>query len=186
MPPATITKRSGLSAAAAALTTACSPLSMFATLSPKDPAALGVGGQAYGPDPRQRLDVYVPRRRAEGSPIAVFFYGGSWDSGRRQDYNWVGRALASRGFVTVIADYRLYPSVRFPTFLEDGAQAIRWVVDHAGAYGGEAMVEFGCGEGDGVGLPLGIGVTTGMGNALAPVKNDNTPAGSLVFGGDSK
>jgi acetyl esterase/lipase len=137
MPPATITKRSGLSAAAAALTTACSPLSMFATLSPKDPAALGVGGQAYGPDPRQRLDVYVPRRRAEGSPIAVFFYGGSWDSGRRQDYNWVGRALASRGFVTVIADYRLYPSVRFPTFLEDGAQAIRWVVDHAGAYGGD-------------------------------------------------
>src|SRR5204862_3568289 len=137
MPPATITKRSGLSAAAAALTTACSPLSMFATLSPKDPAALGVGGQAYGPDPRQRLDVYVPRRRAEGSPIAVFFYGGSWDSGRRQDYGWVGRALASRGFVTVIADYRLYPEVKYPDFLDDGAQAVRWAADNAARFGGD-------------------------------------------------
>jgi acetyl esterase/lipase len=137
MPPASVTKRLTLAGAAASLTAACSPLSMFATLSPKDPASLGVRGQAFGPDPRQKLDVYVPRRHAEGSPVAVFFYGGAWDSGRRQDYNWVGRALASRGFVTVVPDYRLYPAVRFPTFLEDGALAVRWAVEHARAYGGD-------------------------------------------------
>ena len=66
-----------------------------------------------------------------------FFYGGSWDSGRRQDYNWVGRALASRGFVTIIADYRLYPEVTYPGFLEDSALAVRWAADNAARFGGD-------------------------------------------------
>ena len=93
---------------------------------------------AYGQGPRQRLDVYAPRRReGQAAAVAVFFYGGSWDSGRRQDYSWVGQALASRGFLTVIADYRLYPKVRFPGFLEDGALAVRWAQDHAEALGGD-------------------------------------------------
>jgi acetyl esterase/lipase len=134
---APITKRSALAAAAAALTAACSPLSLFATLSPKDPAAQVARGEAYGTGPRQRLDVYAPRGAKGDAPVAVFFYGGSWDSGRRQDYNWVGRALASRGFVTVVADYRLYPEVRYPGFLDDGAQAVKWASDHARQYGGD-------------------------------------------------
>ena len=137
MPPRSITKRLGLTAAAAALTAACSPLSMFATLSPKDPANLSVRGEAYGPGPRQKLDVYAPRRQAGGAPVAVFFYGGAWDSGRRQDYGWVGRALASRGFVTLIPDYRLYPEVRYPEFLEDGAMAVRWAEANAARFGGD-------------------------------------------------
>ncbi|MBW8815411.1 MAG: alpha/beta hydrolase [Caulobacterales bacterium] len=132
-----VTKRFTAAGAAAVLTAACSPLSMFATLSPKDPAALVARGEAYGPNARQRLDVYAPRGGRTSAPIAVFFYGGAWDSGRRQDYNWVGRALASRGFVTVVADYRIYPEVRYPTFLEDGAKAVRWAVDHGRAYGGD-------------------------------------------------
>lgn len=130
-------QRLGLAAAAAALTAACSPLSLFATLAPKDPAIRSVDGAAYGPDPRQKLDVYAPRAATGAAPVAVFFYGGSWDTGRRQDYNWVGRALAARGFVTVVVDYRLYPQVRYPGFLEDGAQAVRWSIDHAKDFGGD-------------------------------------------------
>lgn len=114
-----------------------SPLSLFATLTPKDPARAAARDVAYGAHARQRLDVYAPRRGGGAAPVAVFFYGGSWDSGRRQDYGWVGRALAARGFVTVVADYRLYPEVRYPAFLEDGARAVRWAVDHAGRYGGD-------------------------------------------------
>lgn len=136
MPPAP-SKRSVLAAAAGALTSACSPLTMFATLSPKDAASQVVRGAAYGAGPRQLLDVYAPRRARGRAPVAVFFYGGSWDSGRRQDYNWVGRALASRGFVAVVADYRLYPEVKYPGFLEDGAQAVRWAADNAARYGGD-------------------------------------------------
>lgn len=129
--------RLGLAAAAAALTTACTPLGLFATLSPKDSALRSAQNVAYGPNPRQALDVYAPRSATGSAPVAVFFYGGSWDSGRRQDYNWAGRALAARGFVTIVADYRLYPEVRYPGFLEDGAQAVRWAADHAAQYGGD-------------------------------------------------
>lgn len=137
MPPSTVTKRSLLAALGGLLAAACSPLTVFATLSPKDPASHVARGAAYGAGPRQRLDVYAPRGAGGQAPVAVFFYGGSWDSGRRQDYNWVGRALASRGFVAVVADYRLYPEVKYPGFLEDGAQAVRWAVDHAAGFGGD-------------------------------------------------
>lgn len=137
MPPLAVTKRLTLAAVAGALTAACSPLTLFATLSPKDPAARAAQGVAYGPGPRQTLDVYGPRGGGGQAPVAVFFYGGSWDSGRRQDYNWVGRALASRGFVAIVADYRLYPEVRYPAFLEDGALAVKWAVQRAREYGGD-------------------------------------------------
>lgn len=137
MPNVSVTKRLSLAGLSAMLASACSPLTMFATLSPKDPAETVARSAAYGAHPRQVLDVYAPRGNRGGLPVAVFFYGGSWDSGRRQDYNWVGRAMASRGFVAIIADYRLYPEIRYPAFLEDGALAVRWAVDNAGRYGGD-------------------------------------------------
>jgi acetyl esterase/lipase len=137
MPPSAVTKRLTLTAALGGLTAACTPLSLFATLSPKDPSDVVARAAVYGPHDRHRLDVYSPRSAQGAAPIAVFFYGGSWDSGRRQDYNWVGRALAARGFVTVVADYRLYPEVTYPGFLEDGAQAIRWATLNAREIGGD-------------------------------------------------
>ena len=129
--------RLGLAAATAALTAACSPLTMFSTLTPKDPATRADTGVAYGPLSRQKLDVYAPRKAAVAAPVAVFFYGGSWDSGRRQDYRWVGQALAAQGYLTVVPDYRVYPEVTYPSFLEDGAAAVRWARDHAKDLGGD-------------------------------------------------
>jgi acetyl esterase/lipase len=84
----------------------------------------------YGTDARQQLDVYVPKA-AGTHPIVVFFYGGSWTMGRKAQYAFMGAALASRGYVTVIPDYRLYPQVRFPAFVDDGAQSVAWVYQHA-------------------------------------------------------
>ena len=74
---------------------------------------------AYGALPRQRLDIYRPRAAAapaSGWPVVVFFYGGSWVRGARADYRFVGEALASRGILTLVADYRLHPEVRYPRF----------------------------------------------------------------------
>lgn len=132
-----MTRRVGLMALAGSLVSACSPLSMFATLTPKDAARTPLQDAAYGPGPRQKLDVYAPPRADGPEPVAVFFYGGSWDSGRRGDYAWAGRALAAQGFLTVVPDYRLYPEVRFPDFLTDCAAAVRWAVDHAAELGGD-------------------------------------------------
>ena len=87
---------------------------------------------AYGDGPRRTLDLYFPDRPRPDGKAVVFFYGGSWDSGQKSDYLFVAQALASRGIVTVIPDYRIYPEVRFPTFIEDAAQATRWTGDKVG------------------------------------------------------
>ncbi len=94
-------------------------------------------GIAYGADPRNKLDVYTPQKAQGARPVVVFFYGGNWNSGNRIDYEFIGEALASRGIVTVIADYRLYPQVRYPDFLEDGAQAVAWAAKEVQRYGGD-------------------------------------------------
>ncbi|ODT73520.1 MAG: alpha/beta hydrolase [Pelagibacterium sp. SCN 64-44] len=94
-------------------------------------------GVAYADGTRHRLDVYAPEQRGAAAPVVFFIYGGGWSRGERSDYQFVGRALAARGFVTVIADYRLVPEVRYPAFLEDSAQALRWVQDNIANYGGD-------------------------------------------------
>jgi acetyl esterase/lipase len=92
---------------------------------------------AYGRDPRQRLDIYIPRQPDPSRATIVFFYGGAWDSGRRQDYRFVAQALSDAGFWVVVPDYRLFPQVRFPAFVEDGAAAVRWTRSHIAAHGGD-------------------------------------------------
>ncbi len=92
---------------------------------------------AYGPDPRQRLDVYRPTYGKPKSPVVVFFYGGDWQTGKKGDYRFVAQALASRGFEVILPDYRLYPAVRFPSFVEDGALAVRWTRENVSRFGGD-------------------------------------------------
>ncbi|MEQ4598291.1 MAG: alpha/beta hydrolase [Methylobacteriaceae bacterium] len=116
----------------------CSPLALFDALGPRDKGGrLAIRDAAYGADPRQRLDVFVPTVPVERAPVLVFFYGGSWNSGSKDDYAFAAQALAAQGFVTVLPDYRLYPKVRFPDFLKDGAAAIAWVRDNIAAQGGD-------------------------------------------------
>ncbi|MBW0170904.1 MAG: alpha/beta hydrolase [Hydrogenophaga sp.] len=113
---------------------ACSPLRLINATVARDTHTVQ-RDLAYGSEPRQRADVYLPAVTASHAPIAVFFYGGSWSSGERGDYRFVGEALASRGIVTVVADYRLSPEVRYPVFLQDSAQAVRWAAERAASFG---------------------------------------------------
>lgn len=83
------------------------------------------------------MDIYVPRGGGDAQkPVVLFIYGGSWANGAKETYSFVGDALSARGFVTVIADYRLVPEVRFPVFIEDGALALRFVRDNIARFGG--------------------------------------------------
>jgi acetyl esterase/lipase len=113
-----------------------SPLAFVNSLVPKDGYDKH-GGIDYGKLERQKLDVYVPKGEAQGLPVVVFFYGGSWQSGRRKDYRFVAEALTARGFAAVIPEYRVYPEARFPTFIEDGAAAVSWVRNNIGDFGGD-------------------------------------------------
>ena len=119
-----------------ALLTACSGADLLNATVPTD-TYQAIDGLAYGVEQRQRLDIYRPATQVAQAPLVVFFYGGSWSSGERADYRFVGEALASRGIVAVVADYRLSPAVRYPVFLQDSAHALRWAFDHAADYGAD-------------------------------------------------
>ena len=127
----------------AAVVSACSPLGAIDAVTAYDAGAAKVAsGVAYGPHARQRLDVYAPEgsrgaTERAGHPVVVFVYGGSWASGDRRHYGFLGHALAARGFVTVIPDYRLVPEVTYPAFVKDAAAAVRWARANAAAYGGD-------------------------------------------------
>ncbi len=96
---------------------------------------------AYGDGPRRRLDLYLPKNPV-GAPVIVFFYGGSWQRGRKETYRLIGRELARWGYVAVIPDYRVYPEVRYPGFIEDGAAVLAWVAANIAEIGGDPNAIF--------------------------------------------
>ncbi len=116
----------------------CSTTALLDALVP-DNSYVARPSAAYGADPRQQLDIYLPLPSADtrARPLVVFFYGGSWSSGERASYRFVGEALASRGVVTLVADYRLSPQVRYPAFLQDAAAAVQWAHRHAAELGAD-------------------------------------------------
>jgi acetyl esterase/lipase len=115
--------------------TACSPGRVLNLATSSNGAKIN-RNIAYSEGPRRTLDVYMPKD-ARNAPVAVFFYGGSWQTGEKQTYQFVASALAAKGIVTIVPDYRLYPEVHYEGFLNDGAKAVRWARDHARQYGGD-------------------------------------------------
>jgi acetyl esterase/lipase len=120
---------------------ACSPLTTLNTVLVPKNGFKDERSIAYGPLDRHRLDVYRPvagtMTASQPAKVVIFFYGGSWKSGERSYYRFVGEALTSRGFVAVVPDYRLYPDTTFPGFVEDGARVVRWVRDNIALHGGD-------------------------------------------------
>lgn len=96
-----------------------------------------LGDRPYGRSPQERLDVYRPRGKSSAVPVVVFLYGGRWQHGSKEDYRLLGDALTGEGVVAVVPDYRVYPDVGFPAWVEDAARAVRWVRDSIGAFGGD-------------------------------------------------
>ena len=92
---------------------------------------------AYGPEARQKLDIYAPSNVVGPLPVLLFVYGGSWRDGYRQGYEFAGRSFAANGYLTLVMDYRLMPKNRFPAFVQDVATAIAWAGKQGWQYGGD-------------------------------------------------
>ena len=131
-----------LSALAALLSlAACSPLAILNAVVPHG-NFVEHEGIAFREGPRGKLDVYVPKDNAATHPVVVFIYGGAWDSGDRGSYLFVAEALTAQGLVVVIPDYRVYPEVTYPAFVEDAAAAFAWTKKEIAAYKGDASRVF--------------------------------------------
>lgn len=88
----------------------------------------------YGREPDQKLDIYLPADQHRGAHL-VFFHGGSWSSGHKDEYAFLGSALAAFGISCAVVGYRLYPRVRYPVFVEDAAHAVAWLQREGSRYG---------------------------------------------------
>lgn len=97
---------------------------------------------AYGDSPRHRYDVYRAldangQALRAHAPVVIFIHGGSWESGNKRGYAWVGQALAQLGFVAVVPNYGLMPATPFPRFVDDAARAVAHAREHLPEWGGD-------------------------------------------------
>jgi acetyl esterase/lipase len=138
--PGRVSRRTALAGLASMLAPGCGRVEFLAA---NVPATFGAytrnANIAYGADPQHRLDVYVPDQESvEPRPLVVFWHGGRWSFGDKADYRFVGAALAELGYVAVLPNYRHYPAVKMPGFMDDAARAGRWAAAHAREYGADA------------------------------------------------
>ena len=92
-------------------------------------------GLSYGEDPKQKLDLYLPRNEAAG-PVYIFIHGGGFVEGDRVHYGYVAQPLAAHGIVTVVMSYRLSPA-HYPDQVQDVKAVLAWVYRHIKEYGGD-------------------------------------------------
>jgi acetyl esterase/lipase len=81
------------------------------------------------------LDLYLPKDAARPLPVIVFLHGGGWSGGTRTTGPDFRRFFAQDGFAMASIDYRLTPSVTFPSNVEDVKTAIRWLRANAATHG---------------------------------------------------
>jgi acetyl esterase/lipase len=88
-----------------------------------------------GADPiKHNLDLYRPWG-GTGLPVLMYFHGGVWQKGDKEQYRNIGEAFARRGILTAVVNYRLTPAVRHPEHVRDAARAVAWGIRHAAQYG---------------------------------------------------
>lgn len=100
------------------------------------PAARITTDIPYGGIERQKLDLYLPPGESDDAPVLVFFYGGGWERGAKEDLKATAESLAAAGMIVAVPDYRLYPDAVFPQFVEDCALAVARVRALVGDLGG--------------------------------------------------
>lgn len=142
--------------------------SVFATLAAGFSHVRETRNVAYGPLPQQRMDLYFPAGRP---PLAalVFVHGGSWRTGSKDDYRFVGKALAERGYAVAVVGYRLYPTVQFPGFVQDVAQALVHLNENNARLGWPAAPLWLCGHSAGAHIVMLAAMEPAFCAAFSPV-----------------
>lgn len=83
------------------------------------------------------LDIYYPAN-TKNFPTIVWFHGGGLSGGEKE----IPRALKKKEFCVVAVNYRLYPKVSSPKYIEDAAAAVAWVFNNITNFGGDTSLIF--------------------------------------------
>ncbi|SFB01573.1 alpha/beta hydrolase [Algoriphagus aquimarinus] len=127
--------------------------------------------------PNKNLDVYAPKK-ADNLPVLVFFYGGSWKSGNKEMYHFLGNRLARRDVIVVVADYPLSPDYEIPAMQASALAAVNWTKDNIESYGGNPDQIFVSGHSAGGHLASLIAVKE---DELKSSENGKKLAGSILI-----
>lgn len=82
------------------------------------------------------LDVYRPNNKEKLHDVIVFIHGGSWDTGKKDTYWFLGRNFARKGKVFVAINYPLSPRAQYQEMGYDCAEAVKWIKENIKQYGG--------------------------------------------------
>jgi acetyl esterase/lipase len=136
--PALPTRAIVAAVALAALLSGCHGALVWALNRPTEPPG-AMQSATYDAAHGLALDVHRPVAApgGAGAPVVVFLHGGTWQHGRREDYRFVGAALAAHGVLVFVPDYRKAPAHPFPEFMADAAEAVAWARAHAREFGGD-------------------------------------------------
>jgi len=125
----------------------------------------------YGNEPLQDLDMYYPKPLAQAMktqksisdsyPMVVFVHGGSWESGSKEEYAFVGQSLAQAGYITAVINYRKAPEHVYPDYVKDTAKAIAWSYNNAASFHADPQR-----------LAV-VGHSAGAFNAVAAISNED-------------
>jgi acetyl esterase/lipase len=102
------------------------------------PSAISKKNITFDAKHELKLDVYTPKKIETARPVFVFIHGGRWNSGKKSQYKFLGRRMASKGVVTVVPDYRLSPLAEYRGATTDVAMALKWTKENIGEYGGDS------------------------------------------------
>jgi len=91
---------------------------------------------AYGPSPRQRIDLYPAA--APGAPILSFIHGGYWRSRDKSEFAFIAEPFVAAGITVAMPEYDLAPAVTVGTIVEQMVAAHAWLYRHAGEHGADA------------------------------------------------
>jgi acetyl esterase/lipase len=127
-------------------------------------------GDSTAGKPELQLNVFAPRKHTAPRDVIVFIHGGNWNSGRKGQYNIIGKNWAKKGIVYVIIDYPLSPAANYKDMASASAKAVKWVSDSIGKYGGNPAKIFVSGHSAGGHLAALIGVDDHYFNDLG-IKN---------------
>ncbi|KAK7316211.1 hypothetical protein VNO77_35060 [Canavalia gladiata] len=92
---------------------------------------------AYGDQPRNRLDLYLPADISEPKPVLIFVTGGAWIIGYKAWGSLLGLQLAERGIIVACIDYRNFPQGTISDMVNDTSQGISFVISNIASYGGD-------------------------------------------------
>lgn len=89
---------------------------------------------AYGPHPRERLDIFTAR--APGAPVLVFYHGGYWQALAKESFNFLAEGFVPAGVTTVIAGYPLAPEATMDRIVAACRRSLAWLHRHIADFGG--------------------------------------------------